>query len=230
MLVDMTPGPEALRAPGAQASPPPHRPSGVSAGLSVDDILDTAIAHIESEGYETLTMRKLATTLTVTPMSIYRHVANKNDLLSLVADRYFSELAVPADTSDWQIYLREWFAGLHQLMLAHPVLAHVMAEQPLDGPVAWKAAEHLIDVMVGHGFDPHDAGDLFTTLLTYTIGFTLVRLGRSPGVDSPAARPTEDLRSRYPHLASGLTHYADWLSTPSFERGIRTFIRAWELR
>lgn len=226
----MTTGPEALPASDARADPRPHRASGISAGLSVDDILDTAIAHIEAEGYETLTMRKLATTLTVTPMSIYRHVANKNDLLSLVADRYFSELTVPADTSDWQVYLREWFAQLHQLMLAHPVLAHVMAEQPLDGPVAWKAAEHLIDVMVGHGFDPYVAGELFTTLLTYTIGFTLVRLGRSPGVDGVAAHPTEEMRSRYPRLASGLTHYADWLSTGSFERGVRTFIQASELR
>jgi hypothetical protein len=160
-------------------------------------------------------------------MSIYRHVTNKNDLLSLVADRYFNELSAPTDTSDWREYLQDWFAGLHTLMLKHPVLAHVMAEQPLEGPVAWKAAEHVIDVLVGHGFDPHTSGALFTTLLTFTIGFTLVRLGRTPSVESAAAHPTEEMRARYPHLTSGLTHYADWLSSSSFDLGVRTFIQAW---
>lgn len=212
-------------------NPPTRRPPGISAGLSLDDVLDAAIAHIESEGYETLTMRKLATALSVTPMSIYRHVADKQALLSLAADRYFGELADPPDTSDWQGYLVEWFTRLHQLMLEHPVLAHVMAEQPLDGPVAWNAAEHLIEVLVGHGFDPDTAGDLFTTLLTYTIGFSLVRLGRPPAVDSAATRrPTADMRAQYPHLTSGFARYTEWLSPEAFERGVRTFIRAWGSR
>lgn len=208
----------------------PYRPSGIPAGCTVEDVVDRAVAHIEAEGFETLTMRKLAAALRVTPMTIYRHVANKHDLLSLVADRYFDGLRVEADTGDWQRYLQEWFLALHYLMLEHPVLAHVMAEQPLDGPVAWKVADHVIGVLAGHGFEPKAAGDLFTTLLTFTIGFTLVRRARLPGGgDGIATKPTGQMRAEYPHLASGLSHYADWLGTSSFERGVRTFVEGWAM-
>ncbi|PQM45370.1 TetR/AcrR family transcriptional regulator [Mycobacterium talmoniae] len=205
----------------------PYRPSGIAAGLSPDQVVEAALEHIERHGYETLTMRKLATELHVSPMTIYRHVADKRALLSQVADHYFDELRVPSVMADWQDYLGEWFDALHTLMLRRPVLAHVMAEQPLDGPVAWKAADHVIGVLADNRFTPAEAGELFTALLSYTIGFTQLRRGRSADDSSIQAADRDQLRAEFPHLAEAVESYGRWLSRPSFAHGVRLLIEAW---
>ena len=194
-------------------------------------MIDAALAHVESDGYETLTMRKLAKALQVTPMAIYRHVEDKRDLLSLVADRYFRGLQVPTQTADWHRYLEDWFTALHALMLNHPVLAHVFADQPLEGAAAWEAADHVIEVLVEHEVAPEAAGELFATLLTYTIGFSLVRLGRPVDADGAAVqRSAASPRTDFPYLTSALGGYTAWLSTASFQQAVRGFIQVWETR
>jgi AcrR family transcriptional regulator len=200
------------------------RGSGVNAGLTVEVIVDGALAQIESDGFETLTMRKLATALEVTPMSIYRHVANKHDLLILVADRYLVELASPA-TEDWRRYLLELFTSLHEVIARHPVVAAVLLERPLDNPVGWKLGDRVFAVLLDAGIPAGPAGELFTTLLTFTIGFAVVRRNRT-GAAEP--HPLEERRADYPSLAHGLPQHRSWLASSTFERSLRGFIDSWE--
>ncbi|WP_293045191.1 TetR/AcrR family transcriptional regulator [Mycobacterium sp.] len=203
----------------------PYRARGVNAGLSADDIVDTALEFIDDESFQTLTMRKLAKRLRVSPMAIYRHVADKQELLSLVADRYFEELATPEQAPESPRYVEEWFVALHRLMIKRPVLAHVMAAQPLGGAVAWRKADSVIGTLVACGTSPNEAGELITALLTFTIGFTLVGLARDEERSA-----TNDVISRaqgeFPHLAGGLKYYYNWLGEPAFARGISSLIEA----
>jgi AcrR family transcriptional regulator len=192
----------------------------------VDRVVDCAIGYIETHGHETLTMRKLATILGVSPMAVYRHIESKQELLSLIGDRFLAELTRPVhDDEGWQRYLEQWFGALHALMLRRPLLAHAMADQPLSGPVAWRAADEAIGVLIEEGLDPGRAGEIFTSLLTYTIGFSLLRLGRSKKLTDPEAIPAGIELGDLPHLFQALRHYQDWLSTTSFEHGVRTFLR-----
>lgn len=203
----------------------PYRARGVNAGLTVDDIVDAALEFIDDETFQTLTMRKLARRLRVSPMAIYRHVTDKQELLSLVADRYFEELAAPERAAESSRYIEEWFVALYHLMIKRPVLAHVMATQSLGGVIAWRSADGVIGALVACGLSPNEAGELITALLTFTIGFTLVGLARDEERSA-----TNDVISRaqgeFPHLAGGLQHYYNWLGEPAFTRGISALIEA----
>jgi len=203
----------------------PYRARGINAGLSADDIVDATLEFVDDEGFQTLTMRKLASRLRVSPMAIYRHVADKQELLSLVADRYFEELVTPDRAAESPLYVEEWFLALHRLMIDHPVLAHVMAAQPLDGAIAWRSADGVIGALVACGLSPNEAGELVTALLTFTIGFTLVGLARD-AERSAAKDVISRAQGQFPHLAEGLEHYYDWLGRPAFTRSISSLIHA----
>jgi AcrR family transcriptional regulator len=202
---------------------PRYRSTGVNAGLTLDDVVNGAIAHIESEGIETLTMRRLATALEVTPMSIYRHVANKHSLLSLVAERYLADLPRPA-TSNAQTILYETFVSLYAVIVEHPVVASVLIDQPLDNPVGWKLADQVFGVLIADGWDPRLVRETFTALLTFTIGFAVVRRGRTSLPDGSAPHPVEGLAAEYPHLSGIAGDPSEWLATSSYQGSLRRII------
>src|SRR4051794_24426918 len=74
--------------------------------LSREQIVRAAIAIADADGVQALTMRRLATDLGTAAMSLYRHVFNKEDLLDLMLDRAFGEIALPAHSGDWRTDLR----------------------------------------------------------------------------------------------------------------------------
>jgi len=80
---------------------PPRAP------LSRQRALTAAIALADTDGIESLTMRKLAHELGVEAMSLYHHVANKNDILDGMVEIVFSEIDLPADCSDWKTAMHQ---------------------------------------------------------------------------------------------------------------------------
>jgi len=75
--------------------------------LSRDRVLRAALAHADAGGLEALSMRKLADELGVAPMALYRHVANKDDLIDGMVDIVFSEVGLPASGADWKSAMRK---------------------------------------------------------------------------------------------------------------------------
>jgi len=65
------------------------------------------MAHADEGGLETFTMRKLAGAIGVAPMSLYRHVANKDDLVDGMVDLVFDEIDLPAAGADWKGAMRQ---------------------------------------------------------------------------------------------------------------------------
>ena len=152
-------------------------------------------------------------------------VSRDANALNLVADRYFEELATPDSAAESALYVQEWFVALHHLMIERPVLAHVMAAQPVGGAIAWRSADGVIGALVTCGLSPNEAGELFTALLTFTIGFTLVGVARD-AERSAANDVVSRAHGRFPHLAGGLEHYYEWLGSPAFTRGISSLLHA----
>ena len=70
-------------------------------------MLQAAIAHADAGGLEALTMRTLAEMLEVAPMALYRHVANKEDLIDAMVDVVFGEIGLPSGGGDWKTAMRE---------------------------------------------------------------------------------------------------------------------------
>jgi AcrR family transcriptional regulator len=86
--------------------------------LSRDRIVRAAIELADAEGIAGLSMRRLAEELDAAPMALYRHVANKDDLLDGMIDLVFAELDVSTG-SGWRAAMRERAIGMRQALLRH---------------------------------------------------------------------------------------------------------------
>src|SRR5207247_1420609 len=87
--------------------------SGPRAPLSRERVLEAAVRLADEGGIESLTMRKLARALDVEAMSLYNHVANKDDLVDGIVDLVVSEIDLPATADDWETAIREYAISAH---------------------------------------------------------------------------------------------------------------------
>ena len=123
------------------AADEPVQPSAAETAktLSVEAIVDAAPRISETEGYEAISMRRLADEFGVTAMALYGYVSTKQHLLELVADRYMAELDLAEDVPDWEERLAACLsASFYELLVARPVLAHVLTHQTVDAPSAYR--------------------------------------------------------------------------------------------
>ena len=97
-------------------------------------MLRAAVALADERGLEELTMRKLAKELGVEAMSLYNHVANKNDLLDGMIDIVFSEIDPPAAGGDWKAELRKRAVSTRAALLRHRWAVGEMEGRAAHGP------------------------------------------------------------------------------------------------
>ena len=83
-------------------------------------VLRAAVALADEAGIESLSMRRLGQELGVEAMSLYNHVANKDDLLNGITDLVVSEIELPEGGGDWKTALRRHAISAHDVLVAHP--------------------------------------------------------------------------------------------------------------
>src|SRR6266702_2985067 len=88
--------------------------------LSRDRILHAAIGLADEGGIDTLTMRKLGQALGVEAMSLYNHVANKDDILDGIVDLVLSEIELPSVAEEWEPAIRTCAISAHEALRRHP--------------------------------------------------------------------------------------------------------------
>src|SRR5919199_6276160 len=88
---------------------------GPRPGLSLERVVDAAIAVARTEGLAAVSMARVAATLGVSTMGLYRYVAGKNELLTLMVDRAWGVPPSPAGDADggWREGVARWAWGLH---------------------------------------------------------------------------------------------------------------------
>jgi len=133
------------------------------ARLDRDAVLDAALELAEESGLETVSLRRIAERLGVTPMALYRHVESKDDLLDGIADLLYSELDLPDRTGDWWEGLAGLARSTRAVLLAHPWAAPLFA-RPLAGPYAHALDEALRDALLRAGFSGAEARELHDQL------------------------------------------------------------------
>jgi TetR/AcrR family tetracycline transcriptional repressor len=140
------------------ASPPPAPAAGGDSHrskLSKATVVARALAIGDAEGLEALTIRRLAQELGVTPMALYWHFRNKNELLQGLAEQVWSEIDTEVATgAPWSRQLRGLLESLIQILRAHPCAAQLLLTGDLEGPAALQAAETAMEVLSRAGFDP----------------------------------------------------------------------------
>ncbi|MHB8690519.1 MAG: TetR/AcrR family transcriptional regulator [Solirubrobacteraceae bacterium] len=154
--------------------------------LSAETIVAAALAIADRDGLDALSMRSLARKLQCNPMSLYEHVANKDALLDLMADRSMAALPELDPGGDWREELSRFFIAFHDLFVKHPAVAHVTVQRPLAGETALARGEPALQTLLRAGFDDAEAVELFIALANYTIGASLYELARR-GPDQPLA-------------------------------------------
>ncbi len=177
-----------------RARGPRNQTQGESSPLSRDAVLARALDIINREGVERLTIRRLAVALGVSPMAIYRHVANKADLLDGVLDLLMREANVTAHgEEDWLDWLCETFLRMRVTLLAQSgALALIMSRSSL-GPQALGVMEEVLAKLAERGIAPREAARVFHHLMIYTLG-SVAMLGPILQQDTELADPDERAR------------------------------------
>ena len=140
-----------------------------------------ALALAEQEGMAALTMRRVATALGVTPMSLYNHVADKAELLDLMLDYVIRDLvqASANDTGTWEDRLRSVARRNHELWRRHPVFAQVYVDGVTIGPYGLANIERILSILREAGFTDEDAAHAFSVLFHYSVASILVGPAKS---------------------------------------------------
>lgn len=137
--------------------------------LTVKRIVDVALAIIDAEGTEAVTMRRVAGKLHVGASSLYVHVANRQDLLMLVRDRVNQEVGLPLHTGDWQADLKRQHLKLQETLCRHSDVATLFfANVPADES-AMRGFEMTLGQMIEAGIPPQVATWGLDRLLLYTV-------------------------------------------------------------
>jgi AcrR family transcriptional regulator len=178
----MSPTPRQRRAerhqqPGTGASTPvPRRgPSGgTKKPITVDAIISTAFGIVAEEGYEALTMRRVATALETGPSSLYAHVVNKEDLDELLIGRLCAEINLPEpDPVAWRQQITSVCAQLRDQYLRYPGIsraAFAVAPSNLD---TLRVSEGMLAILLAAGVDPQTAAWAIDSLLLYVNAYSL---------------------------------------------------------
>ncbi len=202
-----------------QAMGSKKRPRGHAGPLSRDAVVVCALDVINREGVERLTIRRLADALGVSPMAIYRHVANKADLLDGALDLLMREADVTAhDEPDWLDWLCETFVRMRVTLLAQSgALALIMSRSSL-GSQALGVMEVVLEKLAEHGIAEQEAARVFHHLMVYTLG-SVAMLGPILQHDAELADADErvrKIRANFELLSSRqfpqVTRHADGLA------------------
>jgi TetR/AcrR family transcriptional regulator, tetracycline repressor protein len=186
--------------------------------VSRDQIIDAATGVIESGGYETMTIRSLATELGVAPMTLYRHVRDKDDLLDEVVDRLLARSWRPSGSArDWRTWITSAATKLRTFLVAQPAALHVFLRHPVVSPAAVVRMNAMMDVLRGVTGNEAAARRAYAAIHTYTIGFAAVEASRARWEPDPDA--TDGLARELaayttgPQFTAGLRYLLDGIAT-----------------
>jgi AcrR family transcriptional regulator len=136
-------------------------------------VLRTAVALADERGVGDLTMRKLAKELGVEAMSLYHHVANKDDLLDGMIDIVFSEIDPPSSEGDWKAELRKRAASTRAALLRHRWAVGEMEGRTDHGPSNLRIHDAVLGCLLGAGFSEEMTVHAYSILDAYLYGFAL---------------------------------------------------------
>ena len=141
--------------------------------LSRELVLRGAVAVADAGGIGALTMRSLADALEVKPMSIYHHVANKDEVLDGIVDIVFSEIDLPAIGGDWHTEMRRRAASAREAMRRHPWAIGLVETRTSPGPATLKHHDAVIGTLRAAGFSVEMTAHAYAVIDAYVYGFAL---------------------------------------------------------
>jgi AcrR family transcriptional regulator len=186
--------------------------------LSREQVLRTAVSLADRRGLETLSMRELGRMLGVEAMSLYNHVANKDDLLDGMVDLVVGEIEQPPSDADWRQAMRLRAASALEAFRRHPWAAALIDSHVGSGAGRLRYFEAVIRVLRQAGFTTELAARAFSIIDSYVYGFCRQSLNISSAAsgETNAAETFLELlpSGKYPYLAEMAAMQA---ATPGYD-------------
>ena len=153
------------------------RPNGqVRDRLSRERVLRAALVDADAGGLEAVTMRRLADELGVAPMALYRHVANRDDLIDGMVDVVFGELYLPPTRTDWRRAMRKRAISVRDVLARHRWAIGLMESRSNPGPANLRHHDAVIGNLRAAGFDMEAVAHAYSLLDSYIYGFALTKM------------------------------------------------------
>jgi AcrR family transcriptional regulator len=190
--------------------------------LSRERVLVAAVAFADEHGIASLSMRKLGEVLGVEAMSLYNHVANKDQLLDAMVDLVFGEIDLPAGGADWKTAMRERAQSARQALRRHPWAIALMSTRTSPGPATLRHHDGVIGNLREGGFPVSLAAHAFSALDSYIYGFALQEATLPLGdTEEETAEVAQAMMAQvpadeYPHLTE-FTH--EHILQPGYDYG-----------
>jgi AcrR family transcriptional regulator len=172
--------------------------------LSRERVLQAALTLADEHGIDSLSMRRLGEELGVEAMSLYKHTANKDDILDGIVDLVASEIELPAIGGDWKAAMRRRATSAHEVLLRHPWAAMLFVSRANVGPAMLRYVDATIGCLREAGFSYSMADHAWNAIDNHVYGFTLQKLNFpfKPEEYAPAAQAflPRIPPDRYPYL------------------------------
>ncbi|MFD8705685.1 TetR/AcrR family transcriptional regulator [Kitasatospora sp. NPDC059648] len=209
----------------------PRRTTGRPPRISLEEVIGTARRIVAEEGVNRMTMRRLATEIGSTPMALYHHVRNKEDLLVLLLDDYATRTLrrpeLPAHPRERVVAAA---AAIHDALAACPWITEVLTADDLMSTSALWFVEQIVDGLAECGLSPDRAVHGYRAIWYYTAGEIMVRT-------TAARRRADDDRATYrervfadldpgelPRLAQVADRWASLTAEDTYLEGLRALV------
>jgi len=200
--------------------------------LSRELIARTALALADREGFERVTMRRLARELGVGTMTLYGYFRDKEELVDAAIDAASREQSVALSAESWRERVGSLMRGLRSVLEAHPSGMRARLGRPLLGPEALRVTEAAMQVLLGAGFSREEAARAYRALFVYTFGFAAFS---SPDDPEETRRRTRAAlaglpSSEYPELTRSIDEAAEAMAGDAqFEYGLERILDGLEV-
>jgi AcrR family transcriptional regulator len=219
----------------------PRRSKSSRETLNRGAVFQAALDVADEDGFAALTIRKLAATLGVTPMAIYRHCRSKEEITDGIVDLVVGQSAPTRhEHEDWREWLRETLSIMRAALRAHPGVIPLLGTPAGFGPNALRVLNDMLRVLLDAGLPGPRAIEAVYRLLSYTVGSAaIVNAARRPGRKAGAIETGRWFRGavdRYPGerdaelptLSTLLPYLDQFASDEQFQHGLDRMIAALE--
>jgi AcrR family transcriptional regulator len=228
-------------------SEPQIKPSrGPKPAYSKEKIATLAIRIADAEGLDAASIRRIAAELGSGAASLYRYVANKQDLYDLMADSVLGEDRMPRSSHDWRRDLHKAACLYRAMYLRHPWMLTVSGFRMLNGTNLLRWYEFTLSAIDDHGLDIDEMLVLSNTLFIYARGYAASEIGeREASVRSGMSRAdwmkehAESVRSiveggRFPYfnriVKEADTPHREAMEERGFKDGLRCLLDGFAVR
>jgi AcrR family transcriptional regulator len=214
------------------AEAPPRIP------LSRDRVLSAALTLADQDGIESLSMRKLAQEFGVVPMALYKHVANKDDMLDGMVDVIFSEIDLPPRGTDWKTGMRTRAISARQVLARHRWAIGLTESRRKPGATNLRHHDSVVGCLREAGFSIEMAIHAYWALDSYVYGFALQEQALPFDNPGDVGEVAEDMLrhfsdDEYPYLKETIVELIDrsgWEYANEFEFGLDLILDGLEQR